>query len=357
MPAPLAGAGRLPRGPAGAAVLPARRPRSRRRRRPARSCSALGFRPELVTAVDNGVDPFFSPGGDRWPAPTVVAVARLAPVKRFELLLDVGARRPPARCPTCACGSSARARCAPTSSAGSPTTTPASWVDLLGHVSRGQLRDEYRRAWLVASASLAEGWGLSLTEAAACGTPAVATDISGHRCSVVDGVTGVLVAARRPRPGDRRRPRRRRPAAPARRRRPRQGPHADAGTPRPLGVLRVFHARRRRSRRRRRPCAPDGRPSLACRPWPSRRPARSSSCRRTTSGRTSPGCWPRCARRAPGADVLVVDDNSPDGTGDAGRGGGRRARARSSCCAGPASRASAAPTARASPSPSTRATT
>ena len=56
----------------------------------------------------------------------------------------------------------------------------------------------YQRAWLVASASLAEGWGLTLTEAAACGTPSVATDISGHRSSVVDGVTGVLVEPQRP---------------------------------------------------------------------------------------------------------------------------------------------------------------
>ncbi|MFM2078082.1 MAG: hypothetical protein RJA49_1972, partial [Actinomycetota bacterium] len=46
---------------------------------------------------------------------------------------------------------------------------------------------------LVASASLAEGWGLTLTEAAACGTPCVATDINGHRSSVVAGETGVLV--------------------------------------------------------------------------------------------------------------------------------------------------------------------
>ena len=68
------------------------------------------------------------------------------------------------------------------------------WATLLGHVTRGQLRDEYRRAWVVGSASLAEGWGLSLTEGAACGTPAVATDISGHRCSVVAGTTGVLAA-------------------------------------------------------------------------------------------------------------------------------------------------------------------
>jgi glycosyltransferase involved in cell wall biosynthesis len=33
---------------------------------------------------------------------------------------------------------------------------------------------------------------LALTEAAACGTPAVATDIRGHRSSVVDGQTGLL---------------------------------------------------------------------------------------------------------------------------------------------------------------------
>ena len=54
------------------------------------------------------------------------------------------------------------------------------------------LVDLYRSAWLVASGSLAEGWGLSLTEGAGCGTPAVATDIRGHRSSVVDGVTGIL---------------------------------------------------------------------------------------------------------------------------------------------------------------------
>ena len=50
----------------------------------------------------------------------------------------------------------------------------------------------YRQAWLVASASIAEGWGLNADRGAACGTPAVATDVGGHRCSVVDGSTGVL---------------------------------------------------------------------------------------------------------------------------------------------------------------------
>ena len=49
---------------------------------------------------------------------------------------------------------------------------------------------------MLASASVAEGWGMTITEAAACGTPAVVTDIAGHRDAVVDGVTGVLAAAR-----------------------------------------------------------------------------------------------------------------------------------------------------------------
>ena len=33
---------------------------------------------------------------------------------------------------------------------------------------------------------------MTLTEAGACGTPAVATDIAGHRDAVVDGRTGLL---------------------------------------------------------------------------------------------------------------------------------------------------------------------
>ncbi len=66
------------------------------------------------------------------------------------------------------------------------------WVTLAGYLHREELVGLYRRAWLVTSASLAEGWGLTLTEAAACGTPAVATDVTGHHSSVIDGVTGVL---------------------------------------------------------------------------------------------------------------------------------------------------------------------
>jgi glycosyltransferase involved in cell wall biosynthesis len=156
----------------------------------------LGFRPERVTAVDNGVDPFFTPGGTRSTAPLVVAAARLAPVKRFELLLDAAAEArvtvPGLRVRILGEGPSRVDLTRWIRDHGAED-----WVELAGHVSRPRLRDHYREAWVVASASLAEGWGLSLTEAAACGTPAVATDIRGHRSSVLDGRTGVLVPPER----------------------------------------------------------------------------------------------------------------------------------------------------------------
>ncbi|MEY2570991.1 MAG: hypothetical protein QOE63_1341, partial [Acidimicrobiaceae bacterium] len=52
-----------------------------------------------------------------------------------------------------------------------------------------------QRAWLVASASGHEGWGMTLSEAGACATPAVATRIPGHVDAVADGDGASLVGA------------------------------------------------------------------------------------------------------------------------------------------------------------------
>jgi glycosyltransferase involved in cell wall biosynthesis len=46
---------------------------------------------------------------------------------------------------------------------------------------------------VVVSTSAKEGWGMTITEAGACGTPSVVSDIPGHRDAVVDGATGILV--------------------------------------------------------------------------------------------------------------------------------------------------------------------
>jgi glycosyltransferase involved in cell wall biosynthesis len=156
----------------------------------------LGFRPDRVVAVPNGVDSAFTAGGSKTPAPSVVAVGRLAPVKRFDLVIRaaIEARRTVPGLTLTIVGEGPQRAMLESQIA---VEGAGDWIDLPGRVADEALVDLYRRSWLVVSGSLAEGWGLSLTEAAACGTPAVATDISGHRSSVVDGSTGILTDADR----------------------------------------------------------------------------------------------------------------------------------------------------------------
>lgn len=152
---------------------------------------ALGFRAANVTAVPNGVEPFFRPGGERSSHPLVAVVGRLAPVKRFDRMIEaavVAKLRVPSMQLVIVGEGPELARLEELV----VHHGAHEWISFAGRLVNEDLLALYQRAWVVASASLAEGWGLTLTEAAACGTPAVATDISGHRCSVHDGVTGVL---------------------------------------------------------------------------------------------------------------------------------------------------------------------
>jgi glycosyltransferase involved in cell wall biosynthesis len=157
----------------------------------------LRIKPERVKVVPPGIDERFTPGpaDHKHARPLVVAVGRLVPVKRFDLLVQAcaiarertpdlelvivgeGYERP--RLDDLVTGLDADR-----------------WVTFAGQLRDHELVDLYQKAWVVASASSHEGWGMTLTEAAACGTPVVATRIAGHADSVLDGVTGVLVDAR-----------------------------------------------------------------------------------------------------------------------------------------------------------------
>jgi glycosyltransferase involved in cell wall biosynthesis len=66
-------------------------------------------------------------------------------------------------------------------------------VRFLGRVSEDEKLELLRRAWAMVLTSPKEGWGITNLEAAACGTPVIASSSPGIRESVRDGETGFLV--------------------------------------------------------------------------------------------------------------------------------------------------------------------
>jgi glycosyltransferase involved in cell wall biosynthesis len=148
---------------------------------------------ERVSVVPPGVDPRFSPGGRRHPTPLVIAVGRLVPVKRFDLFIEAMVRlkeiQPGLEAMIVGEGYERPALEAQIAAAGA-----GRWLSLPGRLPDKDLIAAYRRAWVVSSTSSHEGWGMTLTEAAACGTPAVATRIPGHEDAVIEGESGFLVS-------------------------------------------------------------------------------------------------------------------------------------------------------------------
>ncbi|MGY6499529.1 MAG: glycosyltransferase family 4 protein [Acidimicrobiales bacterium] len=146
-----------------------------------------------IEIAPHGIDPRFSPGGTRSATPLVVAVARMMPQKGLADLIPVLAevRRQVPDMQAVIVGDGPQR---PELEALRRDLHADEWLTFAGRVDDDDLVEWYRRAWVVASASLREGFGLTLTEAAACGTPCVATDIAGHVDAVSPGRSGRLVA-------------------------------------------------------------------------------------------------------------------------------------------------------------------
>jgi glycosyltransferase involved in cell wall biosynthesis len=65
-------------------------------------------------------------------------------------------------------------------------------VEFTGYVTEEEKVGLLRRAWFTVTTSLKEGWGLTVIESNACGTPSIAADVPGLRDAVREGETGLL---------------------------------------------------------------------------------------------------------------------------------------------------------------------
>jgi glycosyltransferase involved in cell wall biosynthesis len=155
---------------------------------------ARGLRRDDVRVIHNGVDVAFftpDPSVQRAAEPTFLSVGRLKKYKRIDhAIAAVAALK-------------TRGRPVQLVIAGRGDDEPRlrSVADALGvgdrvafegFVSEARKRELMRTAWATVQSSPKEGWGITNIEAAACGTPTVASDSPGLRESVVHGETGLL---------------------------------------------------------------------------------------------------------------------------------------------------------------------
>ena len=148
-----------------------------------------------IAIVPNGVDlGSYSPdpGGERSPEPTLLYLGRLKRYKRVDLILKAAAalkdRVDGLRLVVAGKGNEEKRLRTLSKAMGL-----GGIVSFPGYVNEAEKIRLLRTSWVHVLTSPKEGWGISALEAAACGTPTVASDSPGLRDAVRNGKTGILV--------------------------------------------------------------------------------------------------------------------------------------------------------------------
>jgi glycosyltransferase involved in cell wall biosynthesis len=154
---------------------------------------ALGIPDQHIRMIHYGLDhTLYFPSVHKAPTPTILYLGRLKRYKRLDLLL----RTMPQILQACP---NASLWIAGQGDAQGPLEHLVARLGLSGHVTLLGFVDErekvrlLQQAWVFVSPSMTEGWGLSVLEANACGTPAVVFNVPGLRDAVLDGQTGLVL--------------------------------------------------------------------------------------------------------------------------------------------------------------------
>ncbi len=153
----------------------------------------MGLRADDIEIIHNGVD-HIAYGPDesiRSDDPLIVCVTRLKKYKGVHLLLRA-MLKVKREIPNAKLVITGKGDYEPSLHALSRKLGLEDTVEFAGFVEREEKANLYRRAQVVVNPSAKEGWGLTVMEANACGTPVVAANVQGLSDSVKDGETGLL---------------------------------------------------------------------------------------------------------------------------------------------------------------------
>jgi glycosyltransferase involved in cell wall biosynthesis len=153
---------------------------------------ARGIRRELIRVIYPGIDTsHYTPAPDtRSPTPLFSYLGRLKRYKGIDLVIRAFAH---AAVPDATLEIAGAGDYRPTLERLAESLDLGGRARFLGRISEADKVSLLRRSWALAFASPKEGWGITNLEAAACGTPVVASNSPGIRESVRDGDTGFLV--------------------------------------------------------------------------------------------------------------------------------------------------------------------
>jgi glycosyltransferase involved in cell wall biosynthesis len=156
---------------------------------------ARGVAAERITVIHPGVDPVWfapDPGVRRSPVPSFLYLGRLKRYKgvdvAFRALALARATRADLTLDVAGTGDDR-----PRLEALARELGVAAAVRFHGFISEEKKRELLRTTWANVFPSPKEGWGITNVEAAACGTPSLASNSPGLRDSVRHGETGFLV--------------------------------------------------------------------------------------------------------------------------------------------------------------------
>ncbi len=154
---------------------------------------SLGIPASRIAVIPYGLDhAVYSPSADKARTPTILYLGRLKRYKRVDLAI----RALPQILQVCHDASLWIVGRGDTREALKRLAVElglSRQVTFWGFVDEREKVRLLQQAWVVVYPSMTEGWGLSVLEGNACGTPAVVFDVPGLRDAVLDEQTGFVV--------------------------------------------------------------------------------------------------------------------------------------------------------------------